>query len=102
MHEASSPVGALVIFRTLVLSSRLIQNQAKHAHSRTFLSQTLPEVYIPPQVEYGVYGDLIIIYPKTYSIPKPETLNPTAYPKPHSIYLRGTIALETEVVVSSL
>ena len=24
--------------------------------------------YIPPKVDYGVYGDLTIIYPKPYSI----------------------------------
>ena len=24
--------------------------------------------YSPPSVEYGVYGDLILLYPKTYSI----------------------------------
>ena len=48
-------------------------------------SEQIEKGFIVPlkQIEYGVYGDFIIIYPK-----------------PYSIYLRGTIELQSTALQS--
>ena len=44
--------------------------------------QLCNRVFLPENLEYGVYGDLIVIYPKPYSIYSRGTITPLK-PAPH-------------------